>query len=461
MNNAVSRRGFTIVELLIVIVVIGILATVVIVAFRGVQQSARDNSVLSDVDALDGIQTSYALRNSGLGGKAWYSGSGSDADINFTPSAGNVIDIVVNNTTKDYCIRVYNPNATKYKYLSTAAQKESNTGVCAANPASAAAIAAAPAAPPAPGETLVWAPQTGSGSRDWRALDVSSDGSKIVATTTATDYIYRSLDSGATWAPITAAGSRIWLKATISDDGTKLAADTTAGLYNSTDSGATWTLRPITLSPGDHPSGTYGALNASADGMKLLIFITNDDLCGGYFYVSSNAGTTWTSTGIYECGAVALVSADGTKMLAISRYGYINRSSNGGTSWTQNAPAIGGNNWAIAFTTTISSTNLSFLTLSVSSSGIWRSTDNGLTWTVIPSLPTTYYATASSANGRIQYAAPSGVSGLVYASTDYGVTWSARTGTGSRTWRSIVTSDNGEFVVAAFGSGNIYTGTFQ
>ena len=36
-----ASRGFTIVELLIVIVVIGILASIVIVAFNGIQERAR------------------------------------------------------------------------------------------------------------------------------------------------------------------------------------------------------------------------------------------------------------------------------------------------------------------------------------------------------------------------------------------------------------------------------------
>ncbi|MBJ58616.1 hypothetical protein CL689_00725 [Candidatus Saccharibacteria bacterium] len=44
-----STRGFTIVELLIVIVVIAILASITIVAYNGIQNSAHDASVQSDI----------------------------------------------------------------------------------------------------------------------------------------------------------------------------------------------------------------------------------------------------------------------------------------------------------------------------------------------------------------------------------------------------------------------------
>lgn len=47
-----SSRGFTIVELLIVIVVIAILATISIVAYNGVQDRARDSQRLQDVKTI-------------------------------------------------------------------------------------------------------------------------------------------------------------------------------------------------------------------------------------------------------------------------------------------------------------------------------------------------------------------------------------------------------------------------
>jgi prepilin-type N-terminal cleavage/methylation domain-containing protein len=48
-GNTIKQKGFTIVELLIVIVVIAILAAITIVAYNGIQNRANDSSVQSDL----------------------------------------------------------------------------------------------------------------------------------------------------------------------------------------------------------------------------------------------------------------------------------------------------------------------------------------------------------------------------------------------------------------------------
>jgi prepilin-type N-terminal cleavage/methylation domain-containing protein len=58
-----NNRGFTIVELLIVIVVIGILAALVVVTYSGIQEKARDTERKTDVGALYSKLEEYQAEN--------------------------------------------------------------------------------------------------------------------------------------------------------------------------------------------------------------------------------------------------------------------------------------------------------------------------------------------------------------------------------------------------------------
>jgi prepilin-type N-terminal cleavage/methylation domain-containing protein len=64
-NQKKSSKGFTIVELLIVIVVIGILAALVLNSFRGVQERARDTKRRTDVNAQASQLEVYYTDNGG------------------------------------------------------------------------------------------------------------------------------------------------------------------------------------------------------------------------------------------------------------------------------------------------------------------------------------------------------------------------------------------------------------
>lgn len=61
-----NTQGFTIVELIIVIVVIAILATIVVVGFGASQNGAHDTSVRSDLQKIDDAFKVYALDNDGV-----------------------------------------------------------------------------------------------------------------------------------------------------------------------------------------------------------------------------------------------------------------------------------------------------------------------------------------------------------------------------------------------------------
>jgi prepilin-type N-terminal cleavage/methylation domain-containing protein len=86
--KAMNKRGFTIVELLIVIVVIGILATISLVAFNGIQAKGRDSIRKSDLATIAKALNSHNIDKgdyietaSGCGmqsnGNGWFNASGS------------------------------------------------------------------------------------------------------------------------------------------------------------------------------------------------------------------------------------------------------------------------------------------------------------------------------------------------------------------------------------------------
>lgn len=76
MRAGISHRGFTIVELLIVIVVIAILAAVSVVAYNGVQLRSKIAATNSDLKAIKTAMMLYRTDRGTLpNGADWYSGT--------------------------------------------------------------------------------------------------------------------------------------------------------------------------------------------------------------------------------------------------------------------------------------------------------------------------------------------------------------------------------------------------
>lgn len=116
-NNAWNSPGFTIVELLIVIVVIGILAAITIVAYTGIQKQAAASVLKSDIKSA---QTQ-------LGIAKVEDGSFPANEDNLTFSAGTSPEYTSDATT--YCLTVSSAAAQTSFYLDSAAG-EIQEGTC-------------------------------------------------------------------------------------------------------------------------------------------------------------------------------------------------------------------------------------------------------------------------------------------------------------------------------------------
>ena len=110
-----ATSGFTIVELLIVIVVIGILAAITVVAYNGIQIRARDNIRKSDiavlVKAIELFRTDYGEAPPANTGPGWCTQISNPAFTQTSdalrPYLGNknLVDPVFANTYRDYFYR--------------------------------------------------------------------------------------------------------------------------------------------------------------------------------------------------------------------------------------------------------------------------------------------------------------------------------------------------------------------
>lgn len=98
--------GFTVVELLIVIVVIGILATLTIIAYSGIQKSTRLATTQHDIEQVTKVLETYRVKNNETYPASLVTLLASTG-VSF--SSGNTPYYSYNATTKNYCLTVTTP----------------------------------------------------------------------------------------------------------------------------------------------------------------------------------------------------------------------------------------------------------------------------------------------------------------------------------------------------------------
>jgi prepilin-type N-terminal cleavage/methylation domain-containing protein len=115
-----SRTGFTIVELLIVIVVIAILAAITIVAYNGIQNRARISAVSSGLSQANKKLLSFAVDGNGYPADLATIGVNDTSDVTYQYSVNNSVNPAT------YCVTATS-GSVSYK-VSNAAQAPSQGG---------------------------------------------------------------------------------------------------------------------------------------------------------------------------------------------------------------------------------------------------------------------------------------------------------------------------------------------
>ncbi len=328
-----------------------------------------------------------------------------------------------------------------------------------------------------------------TGAWTWKSVAVSGNGMKLFAAMSVGD-IYMSTDGGVLWSQIPRT-TQNWYKIVVSNDGSRLWGILSdiggSSLMMSRDGGVTWVVR-------DRAGvRSWNGLATDSTGSKVAL---TTSYAGDPVYVSVDGdGMTWALYPISDpvSGKAVALSGDGITVLAggstvtggrsgslwigdlrtgLSNSGSGSDSNPGDVSITLDPKPV--NPWTARcmmgprmWRAVASSSDGRKLVAVENPGSVWLSTDFGVTWREntagILSAPMHWSSVASSADGTRLVATTNNDlgAGLIYTSSDSGLTWTSRPGAGSREWTSVASSNVGKNLVAVSGGdhgrGTIWT----
>ncbi len=397
------QQGFTIVELLIVVVVIAILATITIIAYNGIQNSAIESSIKND------LKTAKSEFMNSLTRTDSYPNS-----LSYTPGNGAIASVNSDNTAnpKTFCITI--SKGTRSFYVTQ--DSGITQGACPVS------------------NVITWA-NSGSSSASWFTSAISNDGQRMVATQYSGATVFTSADGGATWTNRVGAGNAgVWRKSFVSGDGLTMFVSGSGILRKSTDGGVNWTNIAM-------PSGVTqtSAFDVSDDGSVLLLGATSGS---AIVYVSTDSGTTWTTRTMPTGTAVsdAVISGNNQHLFVTANAGgtcTLYHSTNYGAAWTSRS--------TVGCNIAVNTGGDSLVALGGASARF--STDYGANL-ITRSLPVGSSSSVvhMSADGNVLITRPFS-SGAIYSTINSGVSWE-ESSLASGSWTSANVSANGKKFIA-------------